>query len=206
VLGLFGVSFIIWLVRGFYVHTPVPALSTTPAGYPTTLSDRQPLTRLVWAIGVKLVVDALGCVYSVLQLQQISKPQPSFYHSFIVFTVTVTILYDVPFALALSFVRWRPTRTILAFTLALPAIGIVTKMIALSSSFTIYTSPYNRSLLIFLAIGFGMDVVLVIVAYHASWRTNFQPAADSLATAVAVSVVYFYFLHLITPILRRAVR
>lgn len=208
VLGFLGVSFIVWLGRRIYLDRPVASAAQAGTRAGASLRQFSPtarlvLVRLAWCLGILLAVDALDSLYSVIQIQQAFREQPARYHSLIL-TLMAFVISDAPYALLIYFVRNRPTRTVLAFALAFPAIATLQMLITVFPAMGLYShDPVSLAVLI---IALVMAVVTILVAYQAANRAKLQASGSSLFTAVAASVVYCSCSsYLVFPAIRRMI-
>lgn len=207
VLGFLGICFIAWLARGIYVRQPVPLASTEADSSARTSFRHLPpagqhaLVRLAWCLGIRLAVSALDWVYTVLQFEQLSNELPRRYHSLVPFTVVASILYAAPYAVLIYLVRQHPSRTVLAFALALPAVSILQALLAIVPVMSGYTrNPVQLATLVIPPV---INLVIILLGYQAAQRARLRASASSVFTAAVVSLVYFCSLYLIVPTLRR---
>lgn len=202
-LGLAGIALIAVLARGVFrssrMSAPAPANEPSASESPaSTLSlahlspaSRQAINLLSGALVTQLVVSALELARTVVWYRLTARDR----HSIVPIIAVSSTLFVVPFALILYFVRRRPSRSVMAFALGIPAAAILVTLIATVPLLHFYVQ--NTANLTTVIIPFLLDLVILVFAYQAQQRIGLKLPASSLLTALIVSFVYFYSIHLV---------
>ena len=202
ILGLAGIALIAWLGRGIYRSSQPPA-APTPSSPLTSLGRLSPagqrsINVLTGSLAAQIAVSALSWIYSVLQMQRM----PATSHSLVPVFFFLFLLYAAPYAALIYPLQARPSRMALAFALAVPVASVLTTLVTNMHMVDFYMR--NPASFATLGISLAVDIVIVVLAVLAAQRTGLQSSIASLVAAVAASLVYFYALQLVSPILYRA--
>ena len=203
-LGIGGITFIATLARGIHrsrlaPQTVAPAPETDVTSAISTEGQRA-IDRVFWCLAAQLALVGLECIYSWLQYERTGPQMPAYYSR--LFLVD-SILYAIPYAVLLGFVRQRVNRSVLTFAFGIPAAAILQTLITILPLTRFYLrSSYSMGAIMLPLV---LDVVLVVLAYQAAERSTLQSPASSQLTATAVAFLYFYVLHLVLPFIYRLV-
>jgi len=114
------------------------------------------------------------------------------------------ILYHVPYLVLIPRLWSNPGRRELAYSLSVPAVVLLQSLFAVG----LITSAYFREPLGFLllAVPWMLHIAILFLAYQAIQITGLHPEPRLLIRAAVITTGYFFFLHILTPLLYRVWR
>jgi hypothetical protein len=215
-----GITSVIFLARQIYRSNPAaeasPPLAVAPSRpaltrvfwppvrrepVPVRLSptSQKLLDRLVLAMIAQILMSAVGWVYS--QIRFWTAPGSLAPHNWISLLLGPFVLFHVPYALLIYFLLRQPTRRVLTYALAVPAVIIVQSLFSLGRVSAYYVRAAIGFLLLFLP--WAMHVIILLLAYRAIRRIGFHPVPSELLIAALFVFVYFSIINALTPVLYR---
>jgi len=188
------------LSRG--ILRPIPgstASGSSPvadSGVPTHLSPAslEALRNLIYAIGASIVLGAIFWGNSLYRIwTNYGLPQSLSYRRNWMMTMLISaILNYLPDIILFFRLQRKPDRPALAFAIAIPAAGLLRTftMAPLTWRYLWHGGNFMQSQFPF-AVGLGMQVIVLFLAWRANQRLGYRQELASLAVAGVASYLYF---------------
>jgi len=182
-----------------------PSAATKPAAHsiPRHFSPlgRKTINRLLFALIAQIVLSAATWFYNQLHLW--TAPRALAPHNWTIILLAPFILYHLPYAILIYHLVKRPDSRAFAYALAVPTILILQGLFSVSVLTFTYTHQPVGLLLLFLP--WLLHIVILVLAYNAIQQTGIHPVPSSLMTAALATVIYLFFIHVVTPFLYQLV-
>ena len=214
-----GIWLIVWLVRrimrskrqavtGLPGSAPVSA-SASPMPQPS-LADPVVVSR-EGQMAIDLVAFALGASLAwsfvswfVNQRALSFSPGRDVQVNFLLIQIAVLILYNIPYAILLYSFLTKPVRWTFVCAVAVPAVPAALAVLNLyNAAIRSYFYSSNSRALLFLAVSFGIEIAILVLAWRAMRQNGIPPDPPALLAAALAAFVYFVILRTGSPFLYR---
>jgi len=165
---------------------------------------KRAIDRLVMALAAQILVSTGIWIFT--QIRQIRMlPRnglyaPNLIHNWLYLLIPFA-LYHIPYAILIYFLLKRPDRRAFSYSLAVPAVLIMQSLLSLGMFTRALQYQPTGFLLLFLP--WAIHIVIIVFAYQAIQQVGLHPKPSGLIVAAAVSLVFFFCVHSIAPILYR---
>jgi len=199
-----GIWVIARLARGVMRSMPAGAVvpdanDTSERSVPFHFSPSglQAVRLIAGAMTAQIALSAVGWFWSQFQFWRVAMPMRP--HNWVLILLVPFVLYHVPYVVLIQRLLQRPSRRELAYSLAIPGVIVFQSLFSLA----LVTSVYVRQPVGFLllAVPWLLHILVLALAYRAIQITGLHPEPSLLLRAALVTVVYFFLVHLTTPLL-----
>lgn len=152
--------------------------------------------RLVWALSTQIVVSVV--CWFVSQLYFWTMPRNLAPHNWILVLLVPFILYRAPYLILIYRLRTKPVNRTLIYSFVVPALLAFQAVFNLAAVIYVYVQHPMGFLL--LALPWTIHILIMVLAWKAIREVGVQPDASYLFRAGVVTFVYFFLLHLISPL------
>jgi hypothetical protein len=174
-----------------YIRESVPLHLSAPS--------RKLLDRLALSMIAQILVSPIAWIFG--QLRYWTVPGSTAPHNFVSVLLGPFLLYHIPYAILIYALLKNPTRRVLTYSLAVPAVVLFQSLFSLGLVSHYYVRVPFGFLLLF--IPWSVHIVVLILAYQSIQRTGLHPDPKRLMLSAVVVFVYFTVINGFTPLFYR---
>lgn len=160
------------------------------------------INNLALALMAQIAFSAVTWFFDQLHLW--TAPRALAPHNWTLILLAPFVLSHLPYAILIGYLLKKPDTRTFCYALVVPIITVVQALFSISVVTFVYAQQPMAFLL--LLIPWFIHIVIIVLAFKAVETTGLHPEQSSIMTAIAATVAYFFFIHILTPVLYQLAR